>query len=344
LRPLLVVPGLFSTEIYDDQQGFLWGTFRCLYGGPPLARLGAFRGGAARVLRGIPLLAGTKYDLLGALERALQRAGYKTGENLHFFGYDWRARVVDCGAQLADEMRQLADKSGGPIDVLGLSNGGLVIRAAYAADAALPVERVVTSGAPNAGTVETVTCMDRGYKFAPLGRTVTPDQFMACPGALDAIPAPRWAGFVDGDGAEDVSGYDLYDVATWRRLRLSVFRSDADNPTWIDAVKKRLDDTRETWRILDSAAAPRRLVCICGTGLPTQVKIVVRKGRAFLPGEGNLGGVPDGAIADGDGAMTVAASSAWTGAKPEVVRIKVTRHRDMVRMPVAFKAILDALG
>ena len=28
----------------------------------------------------------------------------------------------------------------------------------------------------------------------------------------------------------------------------------------------------------------------------------------------------------------------------EVVRIKITRHRDMVRMPVAFAAILAALA
>jgi len=74
------------------------------------------------------------------------------------------------------------------------------------------------------------------------------------------------------------------------------------------------------------------------------VKIVVRDGRAYLPGEGRLGGVPPEAIADGDGAMTVAASSAWTKAKPEVMRIKVTRHRDTVRTKVAFRAILDALS
>jgi hypothetical protein len=355
LRPLLVVPGLFSTEIVDDQLGYLWGTFRCLYGGPPLAGLDRFPGRPARVLRGIPLVLGAAYDLLGALERALQRAGYRTGETLHFFAYDWRRRVLDCGAALAAEIRGLADRAGGPVDVLGLSNGGLVIRGAFAADGALPVERVVTSGAPNAGSVETVTCMDRGYKFAPLGRTVTPAQFMACPGALDAIPAPRFAVFHDADGAgerhalaPDASGngngYDLYDVATWRRLRLSVFRTNGDDPVWVEAVGKRLADARETWRALDAAPPPRRLVCICGTGLPTQVKIVVRKGRAYLPGEGRLGGVPPEAIADGDGAMTVEASSAWTGGNPEVVRIKVTRHRDMVRTPVAFKAILDALA
>ena len=51
-------------------------------------------------------------------------------------------------------------------------------------------------------------------------------------------------------------------------------------------MAKRLADMRETWRILDAAPAPRRLVCICGTGLPTQIAIVVRKGRAYCPAKG----------------------------------------------------------
>jgi hypothetical protein len=290
-------------------------------------------------MRKIPLLPGIAYDLLGALERALLRAGYRTDHTLHFFAYDWRQQVRDIGPLLAREVRRLAEEADSPVDLLGLSSGGLVIRAAFASDGDLPVERVVTSGAPNAGTVETITCLDRGYQFAPLGRTVTPAQFMACPGALEAMPAPGWAGFLPGDG-----GYDLYDVGTWRRLGMSVFRADRDDPVWVDVVGRRLAAARATWRMLDAAAPPRRLICICGTGLPTQVKIVVRDGRAYLPGEGRLGGVPPEAIADGDGAMTVEACSAWTGAKPEVVRIKVTRHRDTVRTPVAFRAILDALS
>lgn len=347
MRPLIVVPGLFSTEIVDDELGFLWGKFRCLYGGPPIATIDRFPGRPARVLRGIPLLPGTTYDLLGALERNLQRAGYKTGETLHFFAYDWRQRVVDCGAQLAAEVRGHAERAGGSVDLLGLSNGGLVIRGAFAADDALPVERVVTSGAPNAGSVETVTCINRGYQFAPLGRTVTPEQFMACPGALDAIPAPGWVKFHDADasaGGNGGNGYDLYDVATWRKLGMSVFRDPSAGPLWSDIVAKRLASTRDSWQRLDRSARPRRLICICGTGLPTQVKIVVRDSRAVLPGEGRLGRVPSEAIDDGDGAMTVAASSFWPGANPEIMRIRVSRHRDMVRTPVAFKAILDALG
>ncbi len=346
MRPLLVVPGLFSTEIVDEELGHLWGTFRCLYGGPPIGTLQGLRGRPGKFVREIPLIAGLVYDLMGALERSLQGAGYRTGESLHFFTYDWRLGVADLGPALATEIRRLATRTdGGAIDLLGLSNGGLVIRSAYAADTSLPVDRVVTSGAPNAGTLETVACLDRGFQFAPLGRTVSPAQFMSCPGALESIPAPGWAKFMPeaGRGAAN-DGLDLYDVETWRRLRMSVFRDAGGDPAWVDVVSKRLAAARTTWQLLDSASAPKRLVCICGTGLPTQVNIVLRGGRVYLPGEGKTGRVPSDAIADGDGAMTVEASSAWTGARPEVVRIKVKRHRDTVRTPVAFKAILDALA
>jgi hypothetical protein len=226
--------------------------------------------------------------------------------------------------------------------MLGLSNGAPMIRAAFAADRTLPVERVVTSGGPLGGSVETLACLDRGFQFAPLGRTVTPAQFMACPGALQAIPSPALVKFV-GDGDGD-SAPDLYDVATWRRLRMSVFRRDPDDPVWVDLMTKRLADMRDTWRLLDAAPAPRRLICICGTGIPTQIAIVVRQGRAYLPGEGRLAGIPPAAIADGDGALTIEQASAWNGAQPEIVRIAVSRHRDTVRTPAAFAAIVKALS
>jgi hypothetical protein len=343
VRPLLIVPGLFSTEIYDDDLGYLWGRFRCLYGGPPLAALGPLRGRPRELLRGIPIVAGLRYDLVGALERAMQDAGYRTGETLHFFAYDFRQRVLDLAPLLAAEVRRLAAAAGGPIDLLGLSNGGLVIRAAYATDADLPIENVVTSGTPNAGIIETLTCIDRGFRFAPFGRLVAPEEFMACPNGVESIPSPRTAVFLDDTGQPSTEGYDLYDVATWRRLRLSVFRRHPDDPAWIELVTRRLAEARETWQRLDAATPPRRLVCICGSGKPTQVGIVIRDGKPFMPGEGNLAGVPPAAIADGDGAMSVEHAHAWTGATPEVVQIPVTRHRDMVRRPLTFKAILQAL-
>jgi hypothetical protein len=340
LRPLLVVPGLFSTEIADDRGGFIWGRFGQLYSGPPLATLDGMVGGPRNILRGIPLPFGLTYDLIGALERVLLGAGYRLGETLHYFAYDWRLRVLNLGDTLASEIRRVAAACGSDLDVLGLSNGGPVIHAAFASDRSLPVERVVTSGGAHAGALEALSCLDAGFQFAPLGRRVTPEQFVACPGGLDALPPPGAAKFWPDEAA-----HELYDVETWRRLRMSVFRRHPDDPRWSEVVAARLAGVRELYDRMNGAAAPRRLICICGTGIPTQVRIPVEKGRALLPGEGRLSKLPAAVLdSDGDGAITVPAASDWAGADVEVVRVKITRHRDMIRTRPAFDAILTALS
>ena len=96
--------------------------------------------------------------------------------------------------------------------------------------------------------------------------------------------------------------------------------------------------------MLERAAAPRRLSCVCGFGLPTQVKVVIDKGRARVPGEGRVARLPPEALAEGDGGVSLESASAWAGANPQVIRIPVGRHRDVVRTPAAFKAILDSLS
>jgi hypothetical protein len=348
MRPLLIVPGLFGTEIVDDNGRAIWGPLERLYSGPLIGELPAPRGRAGRVMEGIsfgpPSLGLVAYDISGALRRALERAGYKLGATMSFFAYDWRQRIVGVGPALAAEIRRLAEAAGGPIDLLGLSNGGLTLRAAFAADRTLPVDRVVLSGAPLAGSVETLTVLHAGFKFAPLGRTVSPAEFVSCPGSMDSIPSPETASFLDPTGEKN----DLYDVMTWRRLGLSVFAAGPGGPPpggppWRDIVTERLRALRETWRLLDGAAAPRNLVCICGQGLPTQVRIVVSGGRVVLPGEGNLRGLPTEALAEGDGTVSLASARAWTGAQPHVIRIPVRRHRDVVRAPQAFAAMLEGL-
>ncbi|HVU49869.1 MAG TPA: hypothetical protein VHL80_04235 [Polyangia bacterium] len=339
MRTLLIVPGLFGTALRCPDQGPIWGPFRCLYGGPLIGELPAPRGRADGVLHAIRLGPLVLYDIHGALLRALGRAGYTLGKDLFLYGYDWRQRVVDEGPPLAAEIRRLAEASGGPIDLLGLSNGGLTLRAAFVVDRALPVERVVLSGPPLAGSVETLTVLHAGFQFAPLGRTVSPEEFVSCPGAMDSIPSPATASFMDPDGG----AHDLYDLATWRRLRLSVFRDDPDRAGWVEAVGKRLGDLRETWRFLEDAAVPKHLTCVCGDGLPTQRHILVEGGRVRLPGEGNLRGLPAAAIVEGDGTVTLESARSWAGARPHVIKIPVSRHRDVVRSPKALAAMLEGL-
>ena len=191
MRTLLIVPGLFGTEIVDEDRGAIWGPFSCLYRGPLIGELPAPRGRAGRVITGISLGPLVLYDIIGALLRALRRTGYQRGRNLFIFGYDWRQRVVESGEPLAAEIRRLAEAAGGPIDLLGLSNGGLTIRAAYAVDRDLPVENVLLSGAPLAGSIETLTVLHAGFQFARWdGRS--PQEFVSCPGSMDSIP-PRTA-------------------------------------------------------------------------------------------------------------------------------------------------------
>ncbi|HVR62174.1 MAG TPA: hypothetical protein VMU50_09755 [Polyangia bacterium] len=338
MRPLLVIPALFGTEIHDDELGAIWGTFGCLYRGPRIGTLDGLRGRPGRVMSQIPIFAGLRYDVFGTLLRVLEGIGYKPGQTLHLHAYDWRLSAMTLGQSLAGEIRRLAAAAGSEIDLLGLSNGGLLMRAAYAQDGDLPVRRVVTSGAPLAGSVETLACLHGGFQFAPFGRTVSPQEFVACPGAMDSIPAPDVPSFLDE------AAFDLYDVGTWKALHMSVFRrANGDEEAWTRVMADRLRVTRAGWEAMRAARPPRELVCVCGAGLPTQVRVVVRDRRALLPGEGKVRCLPAAALADGDGGVSLSSATAWTGADPHVIKIPVGRHRDVVRTPAAFAAITSAL-
>src|SRR5439155_5654886 len=114
VRPLLVVPGLFSTEIVDAEIGHVWGRLRNLYGGPPIATLDGLRGRPGGIVRVIPIIPKVfDYDLMRSFERSLIGAGYRLDETLHYFAYDWRLRIIDLGVALAAEIRRHAGRAGG---------------------------------------------------------------------------------------------------------------------------------------------------------------------------------------------------------------------------------------
>ena len=340
-----MIPALFGTEIHDAELGTIWGTFRCLYRGPRIGTLDGLRGQPGKVMSQIPIFAGIRYDVFGTLLRVLESLGYKPGQTMHLYSYDWRLSAMTLGQALVSEIRRLAAIAGSEIDLLGLSNGGLLLRVAYALDRDLPVRRVVTSGAPLSGSLETLACLHAGFQFAPLGRTVSPREFVACPGAMDSIPAPDIPSFLDGDRGGGQQPFDLYDVSTWKALHLSVFRGKtaADEDTWTQVMIERLRTTRASWELMRTAASPRELFCVCGAGLPTQVRVVVRDRQALVPGEGKVSRLPPSALADGDGGVSLASATGWTGADARVIKIPVGRHRDVVRTPAAFAAITDAL-
>ena len=351
MRPLLVVPGLFQTEIVDAQQGHIWGRLRNLYGGPPIATLDGLRGRPGGIVRVIPIVPGLyDYDLMLSLERALCGAGYRVDETLHYFAYDWRLRIVDLGVALAAEVRRIAERAGSPIDMLGLSNGGSdgprgvrgrwraagrarrhVGRAArrQRRDAGLPRPRVPVRAARTHGVARSSSWRARARCRRSRRPRWRSSSSRATPAAGRAPPKAHERPLR---------------VETWRRLRMSVFRRDPDDPVWVDVMTKRLADMRETWRILDGAPAPRRLICICGTGHPHAGRRRRAQGPRLPARRGPPGRHPARRDRRRRRGLTVEQASAWTGADVEIVRIAVTRHRDTVRTPAAFAAILKALA
>lgn len=347
MRPLLVVPALFGTALAVPGEGSLWGRFKNFYRSAPVACLGQdLPGCAGDVIKAFAILPGLRYDVLGALERALVTAGYRAGETLFFFAYDWRHRIADVGPLLATAIRELALRSGDDVDLLGLSNGGLVLRAALAAEHQLPVRAVVTSGAPHAGSVEALACLHAGFQFAPLGRRLAPEEFLACPGSLDCLPPPGHELFLPSDEGAAAERDDLYDVDTWIRRGIAVFRQrrDEDVDRWRPIVATRLAQLKATWELLTRAPPPPRLTCVVGQGLPTQARVPIQNGSIVVPGEGHVAGLPARALEEGDGGVTLTSGTHWEGNTTRVLKIPVTRHRDVVRTPAAFAAIVAGLG
>lgn len=345
MRPLLVVPALFGTCLSLPGARSLWGRFANFYGGAPLARLGeAIPGAPAEVIKAFSIVPGVRYDVLGALEQALERGGYRAGETLFFFSYDWRLPVTEIAPRLRSAIAELAERRGEEVDLLGLSNGGLVVRAAFSGTAsAPPVHTVVTSGTPHAGTVEALACLHSGFQFAPLGRRVGPAEFMACPGSLDCLPPPQVPVFLPAAGHENAQ---LYDAQTWIDLGMAVFRErrSEDIARWRPTLEAGLTRLRATWSELVGAHPPKRLACVVGKGLPTQARVPIVGNAIVVPGEGHVASLPAAALEEGDGGVTLASATAWQGEQTRVFQIPVSRHRDVVRTPAAFTAILASLA
>jgi len=202
---------------------------------------------------------------------------------------------------------------------------------------------VVTSGTPHAGSIEALACLHSGFQFAPLGRRVGPAEFMACPGSLDCLPPPQVPVFLPANGHERA---DLYDPQTWIELGMAVFRErrPEDVARWRPTLEAGLSRLRATWTDLSAARPPRRLACVVGKGLPTQARVPIVGNGILAPGEGHVASLPAAALEEGDGGVTLASATAWQGEQTRVFQIPVSRHRDVVRTPAAFTAILAGLA
>lgn len=219
--------------------------------------------------------------------------------------YDWRQPIAALGKELADVIRKaLTTNPDQPVRLLAHSMGGLLVRAAFAADKTLwpelvarPGGRLLMLGTPNQGSYafvenllgqsDTVRMLARVDVTHNLQEIL--DVVAGFPGALHLLPAP---GFEDTAGPAEV---DFYQESSWRNLaRLNddfwfgdnlggrpnqaaldqarAFWKDMLDTRWVDLDQTRIayvfgkaDNTPCGLQIIDQGSKPARLM-IRGTG------------------------------------------------------------------------------
>jgi hypothetical protein len=282
--PLVIVPGMFGTRLAQRGGRVVWGDLRSLYSGPPIAQAEAHPDG---LLLDLPLLPGLLgVDVHGGLLRLLASAGgYQPGEDLFVLDYDWRRGFAHGAARLAQFVSALRGIGDEKVDLLAISTGGSVVRTwlAYGGQDPLAAERpsgegaacarrVVYVGTAQRGAFDALTCLHRGFRFAPGGKRFSGREAALCQTTLDALPHPDDPVFVDERGQP--LRLPLYDEATWARLGLLEGAPGLD---------ERLDRAQRLHRALDRPVPYTDAVVIGARHLPTPCRAVVENGRARVP-------------------------------------------------------------
>jgi hypothetical protein len=289
--PLIVVPSVFGSRLVDPRGRAIWGGTSRLFVGTSFAEAPDAR--ADGVVDGFTLVPGVyRHDVFGGLLRYLAAVyGARPGEDLFVLSYDWRESIGRAAGALAALVAQVRGAGDDPVDLVGISSGGNVVRAFLAGawsddpDAALAdpvlgagvaaVRRVVYLGTPHRGSISAIDYTQGGIGFftgskhfpaLPLHTGVT--------SIFDMMPAPGDRIFVDGDGAS--LALDHLDPATWRDLRL--VGHDRPGLAADLARSRRLHDAV-------AAAADRHppAIAIAGRHKPTAIRAVVDGRKVAFP-------------------------------------------------------------
>lgn len=399
--PVVFVPGITGSQLLDAEHGdrVAWGSgWKLLLPrdgahalAPPLApgleAEDTLRAGD--VLRSIDLLFISR-PIYGPLLDALVAAGYRIGDpkspsaeaTLYPFGYDWRRDPVETAAALERLLTGIAaSRGGGGVDLVCQSNAARICRwvAKYGGASVeqvssrreiegpnVAIERMVLVGASNAGAVRTLRELDRGRRYLPSGRRMTPETLASLASLMGDLPPAGSSLFVDANG-EPVD-LDLHDATTWLVERWSIFRGSAQDRLDAPGTRRRFgsleDQLHALQRALDraratSAALARDASGFAGTSIyqvlnlsgPTPSRVVVDdRGRLWFAGDKRIDRDPEllaRVTEPGDGHATEASQRALSAQELDAL-VEVARvdggHFDVALDPALHAAVLRFLS
>lgn len=315
---VVFVPGITGSELRDRESGrVLWGDFRSFF----FPRDDGYRlampiGGAEdRLEAGGPMLRVGSLPLLRRevylpIVRAFEREGYRRGDDLVLFGYDFRQESVENARLLVRRIDSIAaskDGSAREVHLVCQSNATYLCRwAVRYGDVSIDeaergsrkqpsrvrVASVTFLATANGGGIRILREINRGRIYmSVVGRRFRPEMFFTYASLYQDLPAGRSDLFVDENGRPlDI---DLFDARSWKTYGWSIFGRDAErraarNPEIFGDESRRLallqgwlDDARRLHALLYSDAAPwpeaTRLVSIQGRSHPTMSRAVVMR-------------------------------------------------------------------
>ncbi|MGK2858642.1 MAG: hypothetical protein ACSLFQ_15685 [Thermoanaerobaculia bacterium] len=335
---VVFVPGITGSQLHDRESGrIVWGDLRSFFlprddgyalalpigdaedrleAGAPMLRVGT-----------LPLM---RRDVYLPIVLAFEDAGYRRGDDLVLFGYDFRRDSVDNGRLLArriDEISASPDGSAREVHLVCQSNATYLCRWAVRFgdvsmdDAERGIRRqpsrariasVTLLATANGGGIRILREIDRGRIYMKFfGRRFRPEAFFTYVSLYQDLPSGRDDLFIDLEGRPlDI---DLFDARSWKTYGWSIFGREAarraarapeifaDEPKRLTLLQRWLDDARRLHALLISDAAPwpeaTRLVSIQGKSLPTMNRaVVMRDGsgwKTLFIGDAELEGRPE---------------------------------------------------
>jgi pimeloyl-ACP methyl ester carboxylesterase len=227
-RPLVFVPGMLGSMLCrtgaDGVETVVWGTVDAMGQFPTLAVTAANDVEPCGLIREISYLGIFSQTVYGPFIDRLEQAGYRSGETLFVFDYDWRLSVVDNAKRLAAFVDEKVPGSG-DIDIVGHSMGGLVART-YAMEerGADRIARLVSAGSPWRGSVQVFELLQGGWGLANVlmgGLDSFRRTVVSFPSTFEMIP--HYDGCCSELGA---SNFDVTSLDAWTALHWTGIEPD----------------------------------------------------------------------------------------------------------------------
>jgi pimeloyl-ACP methyl ester carboxylesterase len=228
-RPLVFVPGMLGSMLCrtaaDGTRTVVWGTSDAIGQFPTLAVASANDIAPCGLIREISYLGIFSQSVYGPFIDRLEQAGYRQGETLFVFDYDWRLSVLDNARRLGAYV-EATIPGAGDIDIVAHSMGGLIART-YALEegGADRIARLVSAGSPWRGSVQVFELLQNGWGLAnalmggldafrktivsfPSLFEMMPDYDGCCASAFDATSVEAWTALnwtgIEKDGLPDL--------------------------------------------------------------------------------------------------------------------------------------------